>query len=129
MLIIHVETIHIAVGFDDFEIKQLINNEVRVFDRISPLHMRIFSNNKLAIKAKCENTVPVICAEITHIGLGFDDSNVCLTLRSTLQEEVNLFDKAHLKCLKRHFEEVKGESAFLKSVGLKGQEVGTCMQK
>ena len=62
--------------------------------------------------------------KIIHIGLGFDDSNVCLTLRSMpwkkaaasiakpSQEEVNLLDKAHLKCLKRHFEEVKGKSAF-----------------
>ena len=30
----------------------------------------------------------------------------------TLQEEINLFDKMHLKKLKRHFEEVKDESAF-----------------
>ena len=124
MPIIYVEIIHIAVGFDNFEYKRLISNEVRVFDSIFQSGMRIFSNNILAIKTKCENTVPMFYVKIIHIGLGFDDSNVCLTLRSmpwkkaaasiakTLQEEVNLFDKEHLKYLKRHFEEVKGESIF-----------------
>ena len=83
MPIIYVEIIHIAMGFDNFEFKRLINNEVRVFDKICQSGMRIFSNNKLAIKTKCENTVPIIYVEIIHIGLGFDDSNVCLTIRST----------------------------------------------
>ena len=114
MPIIYVEIIHIAVGFDNFEYKRLISNEVRGFDGFIQSGMRIFSNNILAIKTKCENTVPMFYVKIIHIGLGFDDSNVCLTLRSTpwkkavastiaktLQEEVTLFDKAHLKCLKR----------------------------
>ena len=59
MLIIYVEIIHTAEGFDNFEYKRLINNEVRVFDSICQLGMRIFSNNKHAIKTKCENTVPM----------------------------------------------------------------------
>ena len=58
--IIYVEIIHIAVGFYDFEFKQLIKNKGWIFDRISQLGMRILSNNKLAIKTKCEIIVPII---------------------------------------------------------------------
>ena len=83
MAIIYVEIIYIAVGFANFEFKRLVNNEVQVFDSICQSGMRIFLNNKLAIKTKCENTVPIIYVKIIHIGLCFDDSNVCLTLRST----------------------------------------------
>ena len=41
MPIIYVEIIHIAVGFDNFEYKRLINKEVRVFDSICQSGMRI----------------------------------------------------------------------------------------
>ena len=41
--IIYVEIIHTAVGFDNFEYKRLINNEVRVFDSICQSGMRIYS--------------------------------------------------------------------------------------
>ena len=88
MSIIYLEIIYIAVGFYNFGFKRLINNEVRVFDRICQSGMRIFSNNRLAIKTKCENTVPIIYVEIIHIGLGFDDSNVWLTIRSTPWKKV-----------------------------------------
>ena len=139
MLVIYVKMIHIAVRFDDFEFKWLINNEVQVFDRISQSGMKMVSNNILAVKTKCENTVPIIYVEIIHIGLGFDDSNVCLTIRSTPWKKAaalrakNLtrgkFARQSTSCvagsrylrqamygiicsLKRHLEEVKGASAF-----------------
>ena len=122
MPIIHVETIHIAVGFDNFEFKRLINNEVRVFDKICQSGMRIFSNNKLAIKTKIQ--CPLFTWKLlisgwvlmiqTFASLFARRHGRRRRLRElkTLQEEVNLFDKAHLKSLKRHFEEVKGESTF-----------------
>ena len=70
-----VEIIRIAVGFDNFEFKRLINNEVRVFDSICQSDMNIFSNNKLAIKTKCENKVPLFqYVKIVYIRLRFDNS-------------------------------------------------------